>query len=117
MVNLPPVSDERRDPIAVPPEIGDKRGKVGAGSGQQHENGILRVQRQVQEMAAGVLHHGRGIAVGEIPNSGDERGDARRGLIQIHVRRGIPGNDQPVASDHESRVYAGPLPECAYELP
>jgi len=114
---VPPASHERRDPIPVAPEVGDEWRQISSLTRENHEHGIFAVERQVEEMASGVLDYGGGIAFGEIPNGGDERRDARRGLIQVHMRRGIPGNDQPVASCHESRVYAGPLPECAYELP
>lgn len=114
---MPPASDERRDPIPVAPEVGDEWPQIRSRTGENHEHGILAAERQIQEVTPGVLDYGGGIAFGEIPNGGDERRDARRGLIQVHVRRGISGNDQPVASCHESRVYAGPLPECAYELP
>ena len=114
---MPPASHERRDPIPVAPEVGDEWRQISSLTRENHEHGIFAVERQVEEMASGVLDYGGGIAFGEIPNGGDERRDARRGLIQVHMRRGIPGNDQPVASCHESRVYAGPLPECAYELP
>ena len=114
---MPPGSDERRDPIPVAPEVGDEWPQVRSRARENDEHGIFPAERQVQEMASGVLDYGSGIAFGEIPNCGDERRDARRGLVQVHVRRGISGNDQPIASCHQSRVYAGPLPECAYELP
>lgn len=114
---MPPGSDELRDPIPVAPEVGDQGCQIGARAGEYDEHRVLTAERQVQEMTTGVLDDGGGIAFGEVPNGCDQRWDARRGLVQVHVRRGIAGNDQPVASCDESRVYAGPLPEFAYELP